>query len=54
MAGRRAQPPRVVAAASIAPTGDAEVDRVLKQVEQALQDLQTKVINLEARVAALE
>lgn len=40
MAGRRAQPPRAAAVLSILPTGNAEVDVSLKQVEQAVQALQ--------------
>lgn len=47
MAGRRAQPPGPVPAMSLAATGHPPTDRVLKQVETATQDLQTK-----ARAAA--
>lgn len=40
MAGRRAIPPKPVAAASLGSTGAAATDRPLKQAEQALLDLQ--------------
>lgn len=40
MAGRRPQPPRPVAVISLGATNDPAVDRVLKQAEQHVEDLQ--------------
>lgn len=54
MPGRRARPPRAVAVASLADTGDAATDRVLIQAEQNLQDLQDHQRALAADVATLK
>jgi hypothetical protein len=53
MAGRRAQPPGPVPALSLAATGHPPTDRVNKQVESAVQDLQTKARDAASGISAL-
>lgn len=54
MAGRRPQPPESVASVALASTKDPATDRVVKQIEQAIQDLQVRLRAALSRIAVLE